>query len=78
MTAPALPHPDAEAVRTLLRQGPKSHQAYGRCSTLTDEQLVRLIEHCADSVENAHDALRMRPWPRWMHGVLFPGRTSRP
>jgi hypothetical protein len=72
-------------VRTLLGIGPRETHATGRCSDLTDEQLSQLVEHVktpnADlsvAIDVAAVALKMRPWPTWVMGVLYPSRTSRP
>lgn len=63
----------AEAVRFKL----DARGVFGRCNDLTDEQLARLVTRTL-SIEVALDALAMRPWPSWLIGVLYPGRTSRP
>jgi hypothetical protein len=62
---------DATCVRDLLRAGTPGEQAYGRCSSLTDEQLNRVVAHTG-SVDFAAIALRFRPWPEWLHELLFP------
>lgn len=68
----------AEAIRAELQTGPPGQQAYGRCSDLRDEQLDRVVAHVGGDVDLAVSALRMRPWPPWMMGVLYPARTSAP
>lgn len=64
----------AEAVRSLLQL----RGAFGRCSSLSVAQIMRLIEHVHGDQLLAVEILAMRPWPTWLPEVLFPGRTSRP
>jgi len=68
---PRAPSHQAISVRQLLRTGAPSEQAFGRCSGLSDEQIDRV---CAlvGGFELAAVALRLRPWPPWLHDVLFP------
>ena len=71
MTRLPAPSTDATAVRTLLSAGPPVEQAFGRCSSLSDEQIARVVEHVG-GVEFADIALRFRPWPEWLREILFP------
>lgn len=64
----------AEDVRSRLRE----RGAFGRCSSLSDQQIVRVVEHVKGLRWLAAEALAMRPWPTWMVPLLFPRRTSKP
>jgi hypothetical protein len=72
---------DVARARLLLRD----RQAWRRNQWVDDVAIERLIDHVdndlqlasrAVAVELAAEALAMRPWPSWMHRVLFAGHPG--
>lgn len=70
--------PDGQVMADVIRHQLRERDAIGRCTDLTNDQIHRVVDHVQGYLTLAIEALAMRPWPTWMTGVLFPGRTSRP